>query len=92
MTIQSVLDYVQDKSGHPLYADEGLMQGDPDRKIVKLFFCWMADAAAIKTAASNGCSHIVAHESVFIPMGRTNKNGFWGSGPTGRSTAAAWNC
>jgi len=69
MNIQSVLDYVQDKSGHPLYADEGLMLGHPDRKIAKLFFCWMADATAIKTAASKGCSHIVAHESVFHPNG-----------------------
>lgn len=78
MNIQSVLDYVHDKSGHPLYADEGLMWGDPGRTIAKLLFCWMADASAIKMAASKECSHIVAHESVFHPNGEYERERVFG--------------
>jgi len=86
-TVGTIIAYVEELSGHPLYRDEGVKHGDAGRHVTAILVCWMATAAALAEAARLGCQMVLAHESLCYPYNatdRTDNPEGWQQWPTNR--------
>ena len=66
-TAQSIIEYVQELSGHPLNRDEGVHAGSADDDVERLMICWTATADALRHAGESGVDTVLCHESLFYP-------------------------
>jgi putative NIF3 family GTP cyclohydrolase 1 type 2 len=67
ITIDDIITYVSELSGHPLNRDEGVHHGPIDRAITGATVCWMASPEAIRAAGEHSHELLICHESLFFP-------------------------
>ena len=65
--VNSIIEFVETSSGHPLNKDEGVQYGNAERDIAGATVCWMATPEAITRAGESGHDLLIAHESLYYP-------------------------
>jgi putative NIF3 family GTP cyclohydrolase 1 type 2 len=67
ITVQTIMDYVQQLSGHVLNRDEGVQHGSAQREVQRVLVAWMATAEALEYAGGQGFDLFLGHESLYYP-------------------------
>ncbi|MFH1616888.1 MAG: Nif3-like dinuclear metal center hexameric protein [Planctomycetota bacterium] len=67
ITGKTILDYIEELAGHPLYKDEGPRFGNITRSISGITVCWMASPEAILSAVEKKHNFIICHEALTFP-------------------------
>lgn len=67
LTTQTIIAFIEQLSGHPLNADEGIWHGSAEREVRRAQVCWMATRDALVEAGRTGCDLVIAHEKLYYP-------------------------
>ena len=66
-TARELIAYVEEKAGHGLHGDEGILFGDAEWEVRGVTVCWMATVEAIQQAGEKGHELIICHEALRYP-------------------------
>src|SRR6266550_919598 len=59
--------WLEEKVGHRLHPDEGVMFGDPNRELSGVSVCWMPSPENMEMAAAAGHELLIHHEALMYP-------------------------
>jgi putative NIF3 family GTP cyclohydrolase 1 type 2 len=72
-TLNDIHAWLEDKAGHALHGDEGVMFGDPDRPVTGVAVCWMPSPRNVRAAADAGHELLIHHEALLYPYPLENQ-------------------
>lgn len=84
-TIAEILAYVTMRSGHPLYADEGIRHGEAARPVHRVLVCFVPSVPALRYAGEHGYDLVLGHEKLYHPydpLVRREDHPDWSSWPS----------
>ena len=64
---RDIHQWLEQKSGHALNKDEGVMFGDPGRNLTGVSVCWMPSPENVEMAAAAGHEMLIHHEAMLYP-------------------------
>src|SRR5437762_640897 len=66
-TVRDIHRWLEDKVGRALNKDEGVMFGDPNRKLSGVSVCWMPSPENMELAGAVGHELLIHHEALLYP-------------------------
>jgi len=66
-TVQDILTYVTDRSGHDLHPDEGVRLGEASQELQRVLVCFVPSAPALRYAGEHGYDLVLGHEKLYHP-------------------------
>src|SRR4051794_892109 len=72
-TTRDIHQWLEEKVGRKLNADEGLMYGDGNRGITGVGVCWMPSPENIAKCAAAAHELLIHHEALFYPYPFDNR-------------------
>lgn len=71
---QDIENYFREKNNGILSQEDGILCGDPNKEVKRILITWMADKDAICYAGENNIDCIIAHEGLFMPYYKRDKD------------------
>lgn len=72
-TLNDIHAWLEDKAGHALHGDEGVMFGDPGRPVAGVAVCWMTSPRNARATADAGHELLIQHEALLYPYPLENQ-------------------
>ncbi len=69
MIVRDLIDFVKERKGAGLNADEGVVFGDPEAEVRGVLLTWMPTVAALEAAAAEQCNLVLCHERFYLAWG-----------------------
>lgn len=84
-TVEDILTYVTERSGHDLNPDEGVRLGEASQEVRRVLVCFVPSVPALRYAGEHGYDLVLGHEKLYHPydpLVRREDHPNWASWPS----------